>query len=260
MTPQRLTALDAALALTALAGAGVAHAAPAPAMPATPTVVFPAHASSADVPAFRNGFGLTLLPEETRVRSPTDFTLTVTTEQLSGSRHLRLPGRRWPVIYFLHGGGGNVDDVTAAPVLPAESMIPVVPDGGLKGRYADWLGGFGALHHAQSRPDLSGHVAALSGGIDFGMRQVRAAVVGTELNVTGAWYASSTSGSPSSGRCTGFGPVGTDITLYTGSNDLVDLHTEAAAITVKARLDQLGLASRLVGYVPRLEAAFVAAH
>ncbi|MFD7260470.1 alpha/beta hydrolase [Streptomyces sp. NPDC059874] len=368
MTSLRLTTFGAALALTVLAGAGAAHAAPATATPA----VTDAHAASADVPPFSNGFGLTLVPEDTQVHSPTDFTLTVTTAQLSGKHRIRIllptayatdPDRRWPVTYFLHGGSGNVNDVAAAPALHAESMITVVPDGGLKGWYADWLmqntaegkanwetfhltqivpfidanlrtrndrahravvglsmGGFGSLHYAQARPDLFGHVAALSGGIDFGMWQVRAAVLGTELNVTGAWCASSTSGSAGSGQCTGFGPVvdsdaifgspypffdadrvwkavdpaaptnlaklsGTGITLYTGNNDLIDVHTEAASNTVKARLDQLGIPSRLVNYgngaslapscngghnygcwapafadyVPRLEAAFAAA-
>ncbi|MFC9293750.1 alpha/beta hydrolase [Streptomyces sp. NPDC057011] len=368
MTSLRLNALGAALALTALtgAGAGAAHAA------APSAVTASAPAASAGVPAFKDGYGLTVVPEDTQVHGPTDFTITVTTPQLSGKHRIRIllptaydtdPGRRWPVTYFLHGGGGNVNDVAAAPALHAESMITVVPDGGLKGWYADWLmqntvegkanwetfhltqvvpfidsnlrtrndrahravvglsmGGFGSLHYAQARPDLFGHVAALSGGIDFGMWQVRAAVLGTELNVTGAWCASSTSGTPGSGECTGYGPIvdsdaifgspypffgadrvwkavdpaapanlaklsGTGITLYTGNNDLIDVHTEAASNTVKARLDQQGIASRLVNYgngaslaptcngghnygcwapafadyVPRLEAAFAAA-
>ncbi|GLX23163.1 alpha/beta hydrolase [Streptomyces lavendulae] len=367
--PHRLTALGAALVLAVLAGAGTARAAPAP---ATPAAASPVQALPAGVPPFVNGFGLTLLPEDTQVNGPTDFTLTVTTGQLSGKHKIRIllpatyasdPGRRWPVTYFLHGGGGNVDDVVAAPALHTASMITVVPDGGLKGWYADWLmqntaegradwetfhltqvvpfidanlrtradraqravvgvsmGGFGSLHYAQSRPDLFGHTAALSGGIDFGMWQVRAAVLGTELDLPGAWCAISNSGSPGSGRCVGYGPVvdsdaifgspypvfdadrvwkavdpaapvnlarlsRTDVTLYTGSDDLIDLHTAAAAHTVKARLDKLGIASRLVDYgdgaalgpgcdgghhygcwapafadyVPRLEAAFVAA-
>ncbi|MGW7434510.1 alpha/beta hydrolase [Streptomyces sp. NPDC054849] len=374
MTSLRLTSLGAALALTALTGgAGAAQSAHAAPPAAAPALMAPSSVSAA-VPAFSDGYGLSLIPEETQVHSPTDFTLTVTTRQLSGKHKIRIllpasydtaPGRHWPVTYFLHGGGGNVNDVAAAPALHSDSMITVVPDGGMKGWYADWLmqntaegkanwetfhltqvvpfidanlrtradrahravvglsmGGYGSLHYAQARPDLFGHVAALSGGIDFGMWEVRGAVLATELNLAGAWCAaSSSSGSGSgSGNCPGHGPYvdsdaifgspypvfnadrvwkavdpaapvnlaklsRTGITLYTGNNDLIDVHTAAASHTVKTRLDQLGIPSRLVNYgnggslapscngghnygcwapafadyVPRLEAAFAAA-
>ncbi|GAA1153606.1 S-formylglutathione hydrolase FrmB [Kitasatospora gansuensis] len=327
MTSLRITALGAALALAALTGTGPAHA-EAPTAATAPTATA--------VPAFSDGQGLTLVPGATEVHSPTDFTLTVTTGQLSGKHRIRIllpagydadPGRRWPVTYFLHGGGGGVDDVAAAPALHADSMITVVPDGGLKGWYADWrmqntaegaanwetfhltqvvpfidanlrtlpdrahravvglsMGGYGSLHYAQARPDLFGQVAALSGGIDFGMWTIRATVLATELNLTGAWCAASSSSSSSgSGDCTGYGPYvdsdaifgspypvfnadrvwkavdpatpvnlaklsGTGITLYTGNNDVIDANTEAASKTVKARLDQLGIPSRFVDY------------
>ncbi|MER5863274.1 alpha/beta hydrolase-fold protein [Kitasatospora sp. NPDC002040] len=364
MTPLslRLAALGAAVALAALTGTGTAGAVPA-AAPA---------AAAAAVPAFADGYGLTVVPGATEVHSPTDFTLTVTTAQLSGKHRIRIllpsgydtePGRRWPVTYFLHGGGGGVDDVAAAPALHSDSMITVVPDGGLKGWYADWrmqntaegaanwetfhltqvvpfvdanlrtvadrahravvglsMGGFGSLHYAEARPDLFGQVAAMSGGIDFGQWTIRATVLATELNLTGAWCAVSTSGSAGSGRCTGYGPTvdsdaifgspypvfntdrvwkavdpaapvnlaklsGTGIALYTGNNDVIDANTAVASATVKGRLDQLGIPSRLVDYgngaslaptcngghnygcwapafadyVPRLAAAFAAA-
>ncbi|MFD5764408.1 alpha/beta hydrolase [Streptomyces sp. NPDC127049] len=365
MMSLRLGAAGAALTLAALTGASAAHADAPKTAPGVAAAVAP--------PVFSDGHGLTVLPGATEVHSPTDFTLTVTTKQLSGQHKIRVllpagydaaPERRWPVTYFLHGGGGTVDDVAAAPALHSDSMITVVPDGGLKGWYADWLmqntaegaanwetfhltqvvpfidanlrtradrdhravvglsmGGYGSLHYAEARPDLFGHVAALSGGIDFGMAQVRAAVLATELNLTGAWCAVSSSSSTSgSGKCTGYGPYvdsdaifgspypvfnadrvwkavdpaapanlaklsRTGITLYTGNNDIIDVHTEAASKTVKARLDQLGIPSRLVNYgngaslapscngghnygcwapafadyVPRLEAAFAAA-
>ncbi|MEY9947912.1 alpha/beta hydrolase [Kitasatospora sp. GAS1066B] len=308
------TAVAAAMALTALLGSSPA----------------PAHADTVPV-TFTNGFGLTQVgaPE---VHSSTDFTITVTTAQLSGTHKIRIflpqgyaanPTERWPVTYFLHGGGGTVDDAAAAPALHSDSMITVVPDGGLKGWYADWamqntalgaanwqtfhttqvvpfidanlrtiadrahravvglsMGGYGALHYAEARPDLFGHTASLSGGIDFGMPEVRAAVLATELNLTGAWCAVSTSGT---GQCTGYGPyvdsdaifgspypvfnadhkwnelnpadpanlaklAGTDVTLYTGNQGLIDHYTEIASNTVKARLDQLGIPSRYVDY------------
>ncbi|MFI9275616.1 alpha/beta hydrolase [Kitasatospora sp. NPDC052896] len=308
-------AVAAAMGLTALLGTSPA----------------PAHADTGTPPSFTNGFGLTLVgaPE---VHSSTDFTLTVATAQLSGTHKIRIflpqgyaadPTKRWPVTYFLHGGGGTVDDAAAAPALHSDSMITVVPDGGLKGWYTDWamqntvmgaanwetfhttqvvpfidanlrtiadrahravvglsMGGFGALHYAEDRPDLFGHTAALSGGIDFGMAEIRAAVLATELNLTGAWCAVSTS---NTGKCTGYGPYvdsdaifgspypvfnadhiwnqvnpadpanlaklgSTDITLYTGSQLPIDHFTEIASNTVKARLDQLGIPSRYVDY------------
>ncbi|MDH6128231.1 alpha/beta hydrolase-fold protein [Kitasatospora sp. GP82] len=308
-------AVAAAMAVTALLGTSPASA-------------------RADAPApltFTNGFGLTQVgtPE---VHSSTDFTITVTTAQLSGTHKIRIflpqgyaanPTERWPVAYFLHGGQGSVDDAAAAPALHSDSMITVAPDGGLKGWYADWamqntalgaanwqtfhttqvvpfidanlrtiadrahravvglsMGGYGALHYAEARPDLFGHTASLSGGIDFGMTAIRATVLATELNLTGAWCTVSTSGS---GQCTGFGPYvdsdaifgspypvfnadhiwnavnpaapanlarlgGTDITLYTGNQGPIDHFTEIASNTVKARLDRLRIPSRYVDY------------
>ncbi len=82
------------------------------------------------------------------MRSATDFTITVTTPQVSGPHKIRVflprgyaaePDKRWPVTYFLHGGGGNVNDAAAVPALRSDEMITVVPDGGLKSWYADWL-------------------------------------------------------------------------------------------------------------------------
>ncbi|MFF2042728.1 alpha/beta hydrolase [Kitasatospora sp. NPDC058170] len=291
----------------------------------------PAHADDTAPPPFADGFGLTRIgaPE---VRSSTDFTLTVATAQLSGTHKIRIllprgyaedPGRRWPVAYFLHGGAGTVDDAAAAPALHSDSMITVVPDGGLKGWYADWLmqntalgaanwqtfhtrqvvpfidanlrtladrshravvglsmGGYGALRYAEYRPDLFGHVASLSGGIDLGMAEIRGTVVATELNLPGALCAVTTSGT---GQCTGYGtyvdsdaifgspyPVfnadhiwnevnpaavanlaklsGTEIDLYTGDQGPIDHFTAIATHTVRTRLDKLGIASRLVDY------------
>ncbi|WP_175410270.1 alpha/beta hydrolase family protein [Streptomyces sp. TRM64462] len=367
-TPLRTTLVTVAvLALAAVGGPAAAAPAGAPTGQSGPAA--PSAPSAPAIPVFTDGYGLTQVPGATEVHSATDFTITVTTPQVSGPHKIRVflpsgyaadPDKRWPVTYFLHGGGGTVNDAAAAPALRSDKMITVVPDGGLKGWYADWvmqntaegaanwetfhltqvvpfidanlrtipdrdhravvglsMGGFGSLHYAEARPDLFGHVAALSGGIDFGMWQIRAAVLATELNLPGAWCAVSTSGS---GQCVGYGPyvdsdaifgspypvfnadrvwkavdpaapanlaklAGTGITLYTGDNDVIDAHTAAASKTVKARLDGLGIPSRLVAYgngaslaptcngghnygcwgpaladyVPRLEAAFAAA-
>ncbi|MCU7827051.1 alpha/beta hydrolase [Kitasatospora sp. DSM 101779] len=334
MKSLRSSAAGAALILAALAGIGPANAAAPTA--AAPTAAAPvASTSPSALPGFADGYGLTVVPEATEVHSATDFTITVTTKQLAGRHRIRIllpsgyaadSGRRWPVTYFLHGGGGTVDDVAAAPALRSDSMITVVPDGGLKGWYADWvmqntalgaanwqtfhtrqvvpfidanlrtvpdrshravvglsMGGYGALRYAEARPDLFGRVASLSGGIDLGMAEIRAAVLATELNLTGAWCAVSTSTPSGTGRCTGYGayvdsdaifgspyPIfgadhiwnevdpaaatnlarlaGTDITLYTGNQGPIDHYTEIASATVKTRLDQLGIPSRYVDY------------
>ncbi|MEK8143422.1 hypothetical protein NKH18_18830 [Streptomyces sp. M10(2022)] len=72
-----------------------------------------AHAATAVIPDFTDGHGLTRVAGATEVHSSTDFTITVTTPQLSGSHKIRvfLPSdytadtaERWPVTYFLHGG------------------------------------------------------------------------------------------------------------------------------------------------------------
>ncbi|WP_326768010.1 alpha/beta hydrolase-fold protein [Streptomyces sp. NBC_01591] len=308
----------------------------AAALTVTATLATPlAHAEGSAPPVLSDGFGLTQVAGGTEVRSDTDFTITVTTPQVAGAHKIRIflpsgyrtdPGKRWPVTYFLHGGGGTVDDAAAAPALRSDSMITVVPDAGLKGWFADWvmqntaegaanwetfhlkqvvpfidanlrtvadkdhravvglsMGGFGALHYGEARPDLFGHVASLSGGIDFGMAEVRGAVLATELNVTGAWCAVSTSTPSGTGQCTGYGPTvdsdaifgspypvlnadriwkavdpaattnlaklaGTEVTLYTGSQGLIDHFTRIAAKNVEARMDKLGLTSRLVDY------------
>ncbi|KQX56283.1 MULTISPECIES: alpha/beta hydrolase-fold protein [unclassified Streptomyces] len=284
------------------------------------------------IPDFTDGQGLTRVTTATEVRSSTDFTLTVTTPELSGQHKIRVflpsdyysaPDKRWPVTYFLHGGAGNVNDAAAAPALHDDRMITVVPDGGLKGWYANWkmqntalgaanwenfhlrqvvpfvdanlrtvadrdhravvglsMGGFGALHYAQARPDLFGHVASLSGGIDFGLWEIRGVVLATELNLPNALCTASTSGSGTG--CADYGPVvdsdaifgspyalfddriwnavdpaspanlsklaDTGVALYTGDRGLIDSRTAVATRNVRNRLDQLGIPSRYVDY------------
>ncbi|MCX4967563.1 alpha/beta hydrolase-fold protein [Streptomyces sp. NBC_00654] len=294
-----------------------------------------AHAEGSAPPVLADGFGLTQVADGTVTHSDTDFTITVTTPEVSGPHRIRIflprdyradPAKRWPVTYFLHGGGGTVDDAAAAPALRSDSMITVVPDGGLKSWYADWvmqntpvgaanwetfhlnqvipfidanlrtiadrdhravvglsMGGSGALHYAEARPDLFGHAASLSGGLDFDMAEIRGAVLATELNLTGAWCAVSTSSPSGTGKCTGYGPTvdsdaiygspypvfdadrvwkavnpaatsnlarltGVETTIYTGDQGLIDHFTDIAARRVKARMDQLGIDSRLVAY------------
>lgn len=108
---RRVRTLRTALAAAALAVLPLLALAPA-ARAAT---------AATELPPFTSGFGLTLVGAPV-AHSPTDFTLTVTTPQVSGPHRIRIflpadyaadPARRWPVTYFLHGGAGSVDDAAA---------------------------------------------------------------------------------------------------------------------------------------------------
>ncbi|GAB3659335.1 hypothetical protein GCM10027589_20430 [Actinocorallia lasiicapitis] len=278
----------------------------------------PAHAEAGPPPAFADGFGLTQV--DGVVGDGADFTLTVTTPNLSGKHRIRIflpdgyaaqPEKRWPVLYFLTGGPSNVDNAAAIPALRSDKMITVVPDGGQKGWYADWymqntvlgaakwesfhikqvvpfidanlrtltdrkhravaglsMGGFGAMHYAEFYNDMFGYVASMSGAIDFGLWDMRAAVLTTELNLT-MWPCASADPS----GCADYGPAvdsdaifgtpyfwgdqiwnrvnpasttnlkklsNTHIALYTG-NVLLDAATATAAGNVRNYLTNLGI-------------------
>ncbi|MFJ3220602.1 alpha/beta hydrolase [Kitasatospora sp. NPDC086801] len=195
-----------------------------------------AHAEAPAPPPMKDGFGLTQVGAATG--SATNFVLTVTTPQVAGEHTIRIllpadyatsPAKRYPVLYFLHGASDNPSDPALAyPALTAaQSMITVIPDGGLRGWYTDWLdqntaagaqnwetfhldqvvpfidanlrtltgrksravgglsmGGFGALHYAQDRPQLFGQVLTMSGANDLSTNEmiIRGAVVATLVN------------------------------------------------------------------------------
>ncbi|MEU9075579.1 alpha/beta hydrolase family protein [Kitasatospora sp. NPDC004745] len=234
-------------ALTALAACLLLLLPAAPAALAAPDAPPPLH----------DGFGLTQVG--TATGSATNFVITVTTPQVAGQHTVRIllpagyaaePTRRYPVLYFLHGASDNPSDPALAyPALTAaRSMITVIPDGGLRGWYTDWLdqntaagaqnwetfhlnqvvpfvdanlrtltgrgsravgglsmGGFGALHYAQDRPDLFGQVLTMSGANDLSVDEmiIRGAVVATLTN------AGTVLCGPSDGRPCGldFGPT-----------------------------------------------------
>ncbi|MFJ2188828.1 alpha/beta hydrolase [Kitasatospora sp. NPDC087861] len=196
-----------------------------------------ARAEAGAPPPMKDGFGLTQVGAATG--SATNFVITVTTPQVAGEHTIRIllpagyaadPAKRYPVLYFLHGASDNPSDPALAyPALTAaQSMITVIPDGGLRGWYTDWLdqgtaagaqnwetfhldqvvpfidanlrtltgrrsravgglsmGGFGALHYAQDRPQLFGQVLTMSGANDLSANEmiIRGAVVATLTNV-----------------------------------------------------------------------------
>ncbi|MER6773050.1 alpha/beta hydrolase-fold protein [Streptomyces bacillaris] len=212
--------------------AAVAVAVVAPAAP-----VRAADAASAP-PPFTYGFGLT--EARPAVGSATDFHLTVTTPQVAGEQHIKIilpggyyddPDRRYPVLYFLHGSPDDPVGQNYPALTMSDDMITVIPDGGARGWYTNWLnqktaagaqnwenfhlqqvipfidanlrtvaakkaravagvsmGGFGAFHYAQIRPDLFSHTASLSGDIDFSVRHMglRMAVVASLIDGQGA--------------------------------------------------------------------------
>ncbi len=188
-------------------------------------------------PSLPDGFGLTQVGAP--VGSATDFYLTVTTPEVAGEQHIKIilpggyhdaPDRRYPVLYFLHGSPDDPVQQNYPALHRSDEMITVIPDGGARGWYTNWLnqktaagaqnwqnfhldqvvpfidanlrtiatkqaravagvsmGGFGAFHYAQVRPDLFSHTASLSGDIDFSVRSMglRLAVVASLIDGQG---------------------------------------------------------------------------
>ncbi|MEY9877232.1 S-formylglutathione hydrolase FrmB [Streptacidiphilus sp. MAP12-33] len=127
-------------------------------------------ASAADPtgpPPLADGFGLTQVSDPSLVNNPgipgntaTDFRITVTTAQVANApgtvgHHIRIvlpsdynsdPGKRYPVLYLLNGSPGDPCDYFDADRVPGfdgiknnSGMIIVMPDGGARGWYTNWL-------------------------------------------------------------------------------------------------------------------------
>ncbi|MBD0691924.1 esterase [Streptomyces sp. CBMA123] len=189
-------------------------------------------------PPMADRFGLTQV--EPAVGGPTDFYLTVTTPEVTGKHHIKIilpsgyyddPARRYPVLYFLHGSPDDPVQQNYPALTSSNAMITVIPDGGARGWYTNWLnqntqlgaqnwenfhldqvipfidanlrtvatkkgravagvsmGGFGALHYAQDRPELFSQTASLSGDIDLSAdsMDLRLAVVASLIDAQGA--------------------------------------------------------------------------
>ncbi|MFF4529334.1 alpha/beta hydrolase [Streptomyces sp. NPDC001407] len=107
-----------------------------------------ARAGTPGPPKMTDGFGLTQTGPVTG--TATNFVVTVSTPQVAGEHHIRIllpadyadqPAKRYPVLYFLHGASDDpVNPRLAYPALAAaKSMITVIPDGGRRGWYSNWL-------------------------------------------------------------------------------------------------------------------------
>ncbi|MFE9425885.1 alpha/beta hydrolase [Kitasatospora sp. NPDC006697] len=112
----------------------------------------PAHADGAAPPTLADGFGLTQVATEPVIaakNTPGDFVITVVTPQVTGRHHVRIvlpdgyytsPGKRYPVLYLLHGSPGDPADYFdfSSAVNGSAGMIMVIPDGGSRGWYSNW--------------------------------------------------------------------------------------------------------------------------
>ncbi|MFG2982148.1 alpha/beta hydrolase [Streptomyces sp. NPDC048258] len=108
----------------------------------------PVHAAPQGPPVMTDGSGLTQVSAVTG--TGTNFVVTVSTPEVAGEHRIRIllpgdyaadPAKRYPVLYFLHGASDDPGNPALAyPALTAaQSMITVIPDGGLRGWYANWL-------------------------------------------------------------------------------------------------------------------------
>ncbi|RSS72820.1 alpha/beta hydrolase family protein [Streptomyces sp. WAC06614] len=99
-------------------------------------------------PRLTDGFGLTQVAPVTG--TATNFVITVRTPEVAGEHRIRIllpadyassPDRRYPVFYFLHGASNDPGNPALAfPALQrTQSMITVIPDGGRRGWYTNWL-------------------------------------------------------------------------------------------------------------------------
>ncbi|GAA2807599.1 hypothetical protein GCM10010441_35430 [Kitasatospora paracochleata] len=121
-------------------------------------------------PVLADGFGLKQVPRSDDpslfgnpnipADTATDFRITVTSAQVANApgtvgHHLRIvlpsdyyadPGKRYPVLYLLHGSPGDPCDYFNGDRMPkfdgirsSSGMIIVMPDGGSRGWYTNWL-------------------------------------------------------------------------------------------------------------------------
>lgn len=126
------------------------------------SVAVPAAArADAGPPVLTDGHGLTQIPTEaeyTQTNTAYDFVITVSTPQVAGQpeldnggHHIRIvlpsdyysnPGKRYPVLYLLNGSTPGADPANywGFPQINSTSgLIFVMPDGGPRGWYSNWL-------------------------------------------------------------------------------------------------------------------------
>lgn len=134
----------------------------------TSTAARAADPATAPAPTLTDGFGLTQVADDPSLvgnpripaNTDTDFRITVTSTQVANApgtvgHHIRIvlpsdyrdnPGKRYPVLYLLNGSPGDPCDYFNADRLPmfdgvknTSGMIIVMPDGGPRSWYTNWL-------------------------------------------------------------------------------------------------------------------------
>lgn len=110
-------------------------------------------------------------------------------------------GRGWYSNWVNPGAAGpqNWETFHLEQVIPfVDANLRTIPTRAGRAIAGHSMGGFGAFHYAEHRPDLFSYVGSFSGGLDLTNSELRAVVVATELNPG--------SGSPTVGVDAIFGP------------------------------------------------------
>ncbi|MEW2632707.1 alpha/beta hydrolase-fold protein [Streptomyces sp. NPDC048389] len=198
----------------------------------------PAQADTPAPPEMTDGFGLTQVGAATG--TATNFVITVSTPEVSGEHRIRIllpadyaagPTKRYPVFYFLHGASDDPGNPALAyPALTeARSMITVIPDGGRRGWYANWLDQKTAAG-AQNWENF--HIAQLIPFIDANLRTVATkqgrAVGGISMGGFGALH-----------YAQGHPGLFSQVATFSGANELSRNHAVIRAAVV-ATLTNIG--------------------
>ena len=94
-------------------------------------------------------------------------------------------GRGWYSNWVNPGAAGpqNWETFHLEQVIPfVDANLRTIPTRAGRAIAGHSMGGFGAFHYAEHRPDLFSYVGSFSGGLDVVNSEIRAAVVATEVN------------------------------------------------------------------------------
>jgi len=182
-------------------------------------------------------------------------------------------GRSWYTNWANPGGLGpqNWETFALDQVIPLiDANLRTIPTRAGRAIAGHSMGGFGAFHYAEDRPDLFSYVGSFSGGLDLDNPAERAAVVETELDPNsgtptvsadsifgspiwpfdGAWVAQSPAEHVSALR-------GMGVAIYTGNGGdltvdpveaVIEYEAEQTALLTDANLKAAGITDHFVDY------------